>query len=472
MTGQPLADLKVAAKDMVDLIVQDVQTPYYTKLGIVPYNIAVNAGTYANSVRGAITGPKTITAAAWQTGAQKNITGVTKATPGVVTSASHGFVTGDKVWISGVSGMTQLNNKPYKVGTVTANTFQLKDVNNVNVSTTGYSTYSSGGIIRKCVVATLGKSCEVQVTSIAHGFSDGQHVVINGVAGMTQINSATNATWQVSEAAVNTFVLPNTMPSGTNPAYPAYTSCGSAHCTVQACTFLRFTNELNAIKVFPISTCVSERTGADAFTDAAPSTTLFGRVYPAAPPAGSSTSPCLLPAIEPMTDQKPTLKAKIDALVAGGSTGGHIGIGWGWYLVSPNFSYLFPAVSQPGAYGTEHLFKVVILMTDGEYNSSYCTGVISQDSTAGSGADADHINCNAPNGHSYVQSNALCNAIKAAGIIVYTVGFNVNSSANAQNLVANCATSSGHAYYPNTGAELRTTFHKISQEISELRLAQ
>ena len=87
MSGQRLADLKVAAKDMVDLIVQDVQTPYYTKMAIVPYSNAVNvSSTYADSVRGSIVGPKTITDAAWQTGTAKNITGITKGNNAVVTA--------------------------------------------------------------------------------------------------------------------------------------------------------------------------------------------------------------------------------------------------------------------------------------------------------------------------------------------------------------------------------------------------
>jgi hypothetical protein len=113
-------------------------------------------------------------------------------------------------------------------------------------------------------------------------------------------------------------------------------------------------------------------------------------------------------------------------------------------------------------------------MTDGEYNSSYCNGVIAQDSTSGSGSMNDHMNCNAPNGHAYVQSDALCTAMKADGkdVIVYTVGFDVYNSTNAQNLVADCATDSEHAYYPNTGAELKTTFQLIAQEISQLRLSQ
>jgi Flp pilus assembly protein TadG len=474
MSGQPITDLKVAAKDMVDIIVQPVQTPFYSKMAIVPYSMAVNVGnTYASSVRGAITPGSMVTAAAWTTGASKVMTGVTRANPAVVTSAAHGLVTGDKVWISGVVGMTQLNNKPFIVGTTTANTFQLRNLNNTNHDSSTYTAYSSAGLIRKCVTPALNTSCQVQVTtSGAHGFANGDWVVIQGVGGMTQINSATNTAWQVSQATGTTFVLTGTMPSGTNPAYPAYTSGGTAYCTVQACQYLRFTNANNSIKVFPISTCVSERPGANAYTDAAPSTTPLGRVYPAASPMASTVNPCLTPTITPLSDDITYLKGQVDALQAGGSTGGHIGIAWGWYMLSPNFGYLFPQVSKPKPYQSAFLWKVMILMTDGEYNSSYCNSVISQDSTSGSGSANDHINCNAPNGHAYVQSDALCDAIKAQGIMVYTVGFNVNSSANAQNLVANCATSPQNAYYPNSGAELKDSFVKIAQDITELRLSR
>lgn len=480
MSGTRIADLKVAANDMVEMIVQDVQTPYYTKMAIIPYNNAVNVTAgYAASIRGAITGSTTVTGAAWQTNfpdasATKSLTAATKTNPVVVTtSTNHGLVTGNKVWISGVGGMTQLNNKPYIVGTTTATTFQLKDVNNNNVNGTGYSNLTSAGTIKKCLVATLGKSCEVLVTAGVNGIVENGWVVLTGVNGMTQINNGTNAAWQTTEVTGTTYVLAGSMPSGTNPVYTAYTSGGTSQCANQGCAVLRFTNNSGGQKVFPISNCVSERT-TNAYTDDAPSTTLFGRVYQAASPMASTTNPCMTPTITPLTDDKTTLHAQVNALAAGGSTGGHIGIGWGWYLVSPNFASLFPAVSQPHAYGEDHLFKIVILMTDGEYNSSYCNGVISQDSTSGSGSSSDHISCNAPNGHAYVQSNALCDAMKAPGkdVIVYTVGFDVNASQNAQDLVANCATDSEHAYYPDTGAELKTAFQLIAQEISQLRLSQ
>lgn len=68
------------------------------------------------------------------------ITGITQANPGVVTAAAHGLSNGDRVVITGVAGMTQVNNREFTVAGATANTFQLSGVN-----TTGYDAYSSGG---------------------------------------------------------------------------------------------------------------------------------------------------------------------------------------------------------------------------------------------------------------------------------------------------------------------------------------
>lgn len=74
--------------------------------------------------------------------AGKAVTGITRANPGVVTAASHGKANGDTVWIRGVSGMTQVNNKPFTVANQTLNTFELS-----GVDTTGYTAWSSGGTV-------------------------------------------------------------------------------------------------------------------------------------------------------------------------------------------------------------------------------------------------------------------------------------------------------------------------------------
>lgn len=75
--------------------------------------------------------------------------GITQANPGVVTAASHGYNNGDEVLITGVVGMTQVNNKRFLVANKTANTFELTNKDGANVNTTGYTAYSSAGTINR-----------------------------------------------------------------------------------------------------------------------------------------------------------------------------------------------------------------------------------------------------------------------------------------------------------------------------------
>lgn len=76
------------------------------------------------------------------------ITGVTQANPGVVTcSGGHSYTNGLIVFISGVGGMTQLNDKTYTVTNATATTFELYDATlaPAAVNTIAYDAYTSGG---------------------------------------------------------------------------------------------------------------------------------------------------------------------------------------------------------------------------------------------------------------------------------------------------------------------------------------
>jgi Flp pilus assembly protein TadG len=376
MAGQKITDLKAAANELIKIVVKDNQTPFYTKVAIVPYSMGVNVGAYADQVRGPLPGPKTIT-------------GATKANPVVITAAGHGFINGDKVSITGVNGMTNLNGKIFTVTEKTTDTFKLSGVDGRN-----YTSYASGGTV----------TCD----------------------------------------------------TSTNPG----------------CKNFAFTNANSQDTVYAISTCVTERTGSNAYTDIAPSTTYLGRNYPS--PGASNPCPTANE-IVPLSSDRTALAAKVNALTAGGSTGGHIGVGWGWYMVSPNFGYLWPSQSRPAAYSKKDLLKVVVLMTDGEYNSAYCKGVISQDSTSGSGGADTHINCNAPNGGAFAQAMALCDAMKLPAngqVIVYTVGFNVVNDQRAKDLVNNCATDAKHVYLPSTGTALKDAFAAIGRDITSVRISQ
>lgn len=78
------------------------------------------------------------------------ISGITKANPAVVTtSASHGYTTGDEVFIASVGGMSEVNNKWYKITVLSSTTFSLQTLDSVNVNSTAYTTYTSGGTSAK-----------------------------------------------------------------------------------------------------------------------------------------------------------------------------------------------------------------------------------------------------------------------------------------------------------------------------------
>ena len=79
----------------------------------------------------------------------KTITGITQANPAVVTATSHGYSNGDEVLISGVSGMTEVNGKRFLVADKTTNTFELQDKDGVDINSTSFTAYTSGGVSNK-----------------------------------------------------------------------------------------------------------------------------------------------------------------------------------------------------------------------------------------------------------------------------------------------------------------------------------
>ena len=243
-------------------------------------------------------------------------------------------------------------------------------------------------------------------------------------------------------------------------------------CLYPGCEYFQFQNPAGQQKVFQVNSCVTERTGAQAYTDAAPTVALVGPNYTTA------SNPCPANGIVPLTNDKSLLKSQIDLLSAAGSTAGHIGLAWGWYLLAPSWGYLWPA-SQPAPYeelgkvdakGTPLLQKIIVLMTDGAFNTAYCQGVISKDSGAGAGSSSDRINCDATNGSSFSQTQTMCGNVKATGITIFTVGFGISGDKQVTDMMTNCATDASHAYLAATGPELRLAFQEIATKISSLRL--
>lgn len=73
------------------------------------------------------------------------ITGISQASPGVVTDPAHSYSNGDLLFLGNIVGMTQLNQRYATVANVTTNTYTLVDMYGVPINTTGYGAYVSGG---------------------------------------------------------------------------------------------------------------------------------------------------------------------------------------------------------------------------------------------------------------------------------------------------------------------------------------
>lgn len=73
--------------------------------------------------------------------AQAGITGITNANPAVVTSSTHGFTTGDEVYIDYVYGMFEVSYRSFVITVISPTTFSLD-----GEDSTLYGTYSFGGL--------------------------------------------------------------------------------------------------------------------------------------------------------------------------------------------------------------------------------------------------------------------------------------------------------------------------------------
>ena len=204
--------------------------------------------------------------------------------------------------------------------------------------------------------------------------------------------------------------------------------------------------------------CVIERAGGAAFDDDAPAPGRWiDAKTPASPANGQYSCNGNNNSLMPLTEQsqKAALKAKINALTTGGFTAGQIGTAWAWYMISPDWQTVWNLAQPPAPYKDGKTIKAVLLMTDGEFNTSYNNGP--------------------QNSSSDTQALQLCTAMKDAtrhDVVVYAVAF--QSPAAAKTLLQSCASTPGapHFFDASNEAELRAAFKNIATNLNNLRLTQ
>ena len=201
------------------------------------------------------------------------------------------------------------------------------------------------------------------------------------------------------------------------------------------------------------SACVYERN--DSFYDGSDDLA-SGTAALKAPSNLSSPQPCPSGSkIVPLTDSKTSLKSAVSALNASGTTAGHLGTSWAWYLISPKWASLWPAASKPANYDDANTMKVAVLMTDGLYNT--VGGVMSGANVAAAATKA----------------RAACKSMRDKNIKIYSVGFiKAGDDPAAADTLKDCAGTNGSFYKAENGDELKAAFKAIAQDISRLRLTK
>ena len=150
----------------------------------------------------------------------------------------------------------------------------------------------------------------------------------------------------------------------------------------------------------------------------------------------------------PLTNDKAAILNTINGYTPAGTTAGHLGTAWAWYMLAPGWNSIWGLSTPPAAYTDDKVIKAVVLMTDGLYNTQYSSN------------------------DSRTQALALCTGMKTAGLTVYTVGLGFAASPSdpdeilAKDTLTQCASGAGHYFFPYDGDALRAAFTQIGNQVS------
>jgi Flp pilus assembly protein TadG len=248
---------------------------------------------------------------------------------------------------------------------------------------------------------------------------------------------------------------------------------------------------------WPIMPCVTDRTGPDQYTDAAPAAQSWLNAHDgsrrmlswssiddplserrgetSADPAdhwnydssGGCSDVSARNEVMPLTSDREALIRRIDDVEAYGSTAGALGTAWSWYMLSDRWSGIWTGAARPRPYselteigpgGKPTLRKVAVLMSDGVYNTFRGWKDQSQSMVSD-------------------RAKRVCAEMKLNGIEIYSVAFALDRLTQAERVIAedtlkSCGTSLAHFYESLTVDQLKGAFRDIALKISTVRLAR
>lgn len=170
------------------------------------------------------------------------------------------------------------------------------------------------------------------------------------------------------------------------------------------------------------------------------------------------------------------LKKRIDSMVMHDGTGTHNAMQWGFWLLDPTSKKITDAAvksgvmsesfkDRPAAFDDGETAKYIVLMTDGAISEQYSPKDPNRDPFKLPPTN----NRDYTSGEAVKRFDAACQQAKTKGIIVFTIGFEVDSTAEKQ--MTACASSPAH-FYKVSGLAIEDAFKSISTTLNKLRLTQ
>lgn len=152
------------------------------------------------------------------------------------------------------------------------------------------------------------------------------------------------------------------------------------------------------------------------------------------------------------------------------------GLAWGWRSISPVAPF-----ADGADYGNGAVRKVIVLMTDGDNTRSTWgkwNGLENDKKSwkrnLGRQALNNESDVYGHNGSSTSDANniteELCVNIKEKGIMVYTIGFEIEEDSTTENIMKKCAGNGGQYYDADNSTELAEAFKEIGKSLLNLRL--
>ena len=178
---------------------------------------------------------------------------------------------------------------------------------------------------------------------------------------------------------------------------------------------------------------------------------------------------CRIQPITPLSNNKTTLKASIDAMTAHGTTVIPIGLAWGWRTISPGEPF-----SSGKAYSDQANTKAVILLTDGENDIA---AIANHNKSAYSGYGYIGVGRLGTTNHAAAmtelnnRTQTVCNNIKAKNILIYTITFHANTN-TIKNLMRGCASDAQKYFESPVNSDLEDIFKEIAKDLLNIRISK